>query len=476
MIRFRRPILAIALFAAAMGAFAQSKNAQPITVSNAKELIRAIASDRTIVLKKGDYILRTAYGVTSKYAAWEDGEDGKELSLSKLDNLTIRGADGARIISDSLSSAIVGLYDSKNVTIDNLAFVRATKPDTEAGAGSLYAESVAGLALDRCSFEGSTTTAIELWECESVSIKRTDIAGSTSCAISASHTPGLQVSSSRVSGCQGYPLLSFEESDGALFSATSFEGGTGGNFIEIYAGSDSTATVKFSDCAFKDNKFDYFSLASILPIAVSCRFDGNSFNEDWETASVAPASDEEYSSDDEADAGDAQADDSSADAQSAPQWYAHASGLSFSYPDGWEMNEYKSESRVGVFAPDGKSLAFFLTAYQIPAKADPAKQAKKVFDDSAAALAKILKDKAGLSLNIKADGESYTDNGLLSADYQGSATKGDGEKAEARVRFVVSGKGVDAMVGLAADASALEADGAIDGIFASIKTTESEGE
>jgi hypothetical protein len=467
MTRSSRLATALALLAAAVGAFAQTKAAQPITVSDAGQLVSAIAPGRTIVLKKGDYLLSTAYGVTTKYATWNDGDDGKELSLSKLENVTIRGADGARIVSASGLSSILGVYDSKNVTFDNLVFARLPKPGSDAGAGSLYAESVKGLVLDRCSFEGSTTTAIELWECEGVSIKRSAISGATSGALSASYTRDLELSSSRVSGCEGYPLLYLEESDGALFKGTRFEGGTGGNFIEIYAESGAVESIRFEGCVFKGNNVDYFAGSQILPVTESCQFTGNSFGEDWEVASVAPPSDESYYSDEE----------SSADsAANEPQWYEHSSGLSFSYPSGWEMTEYKAESRVGVFAPDGKSLAFFLTAYAIPAKVDPAAQAKKLFADSAVALAKLLKDETGIVLVIKADGEPYTDNDLLSADYKGTATKGDGEKAEARVRFVVSGKGVDAMVGLAADASSLEADGEIDGIFASIEATQDGGE
>jgi hypothetical protein len=468
MTRLRRLSLAFALSAAAAGAFAQSKSAQPIVVSDAKELVGAIAPGRTIVLKKGDYLLSSAYGVATKYAKWNDGDDGKELSLSKLDNVTIRGADGARIVSDSGMSSIIGVYDSKNVTFDNIRFARRLKAGSEAGAGSLYAESVTGLALDRCAFEGGTTTAIELWECEDVSIRRCEIAGATSGALSASYTHGLELSSSRVSGCEGYPLIYLEESDRALFKGTRFEGSSGGNFIEIYAEAGSVDSIRFELCAFKGNKVDYFAGSKILPATESCQFDGNSFGEDWEIASVAPASDEEYYADE-----GAASDASSAD--EGPQWYEHPSGLSFSYPAGWDMKEFKAQSRVGVFAPDGKSLAFFLTAYEVPAKADPAKQAKKLFADSAAALAKALKDQAGIVLAIAADGEPYTDNGLLSADYKGQATKGDGEKAEVRLRLVVSGGVVDAMIGFAADASSLEADGEIDGIFTSIEATANEG-
>lgn len=462
----RRLALALAIVAAAHGAaLAQAKASQPVSVSDAKQLVSAIAPNKTIVLKKGDYRLSTAYGIKTQYATWNEGDDGKELSISKVENLTIRGADGARIVSDSGLSSIIGVYDSKNVTFDNLRFVRLPKKGSDVGSGSLYAESVQGLTLDRCSFEGPTTIAIELWECAKATIKRAEIVGATSGALSASYTKGLELSSSRVSSCEGYPLIYLEESDQALFKGTTFEKGSGGNFIEIYAESGSAESILFDGCTFEGNQVEYFSGTSILPVTEACSFADNSFDENWESDSVAPASDEKYyyGGDEEVEA-------------TGPQWYDHPSGLSFSYPQGWEMQEYAEQSRAGFFAPDGKSLVFFMTAYPVPAKVDPAKQSKKVFADAYAAMAKLLKDDTGVSLSLKADGEPYTDNGLLSADFKGIATKGDGEKAEGRARLIVYGGSVHAMVGLAADASSLEVDGEIDGIFSSVEETGDGGE
>ena len=216
---------------------------------------------------------------------------------------------------------------------------------------------------------------------------------------------------------------------------------------------------------------DYFSGTQLLPTTDNCQFADNSFDENWRADSVAPASDEYYY--------DNQGSASDESESQGPQRYDHDSGLSFTYPQGWDMQEYPEQSRVGVFAPDGKSLVFFLTAYSIPAKdAIPAvdqgnKKAKAAFAAAAAALAKLLKDEAGVSLSLKADGEPYTDNDLLSTDYKGVATKGDGEKAEARARFIVNEGKVEAMVGLAQDASSLEADGEIDGIIRSVEMTAS---
>ena len=69
--------------------------------------------------------------------SWSDGDGGKELELSGLKNLTIRGADGARIVSDSAFSGIMAIYESSRITLDNLAFARTQLAGDDAGAGSL---------------------------------------------------------------------------------------------------------------------------------------------------------------------------------------------------------------------------------------------------------------------------------------------------------------------------------------------------
>jgi Right handed beta helix region len=461
---YRRRVLVLAMLASAACALAQPKPFRSVSVSDARQLIDAIGPDRTIVLKKGDYRLETAYEMETEYVSWNDGDDGKELSLSKLQNLTIRGAEGARILSDSGLSSIIGIYDSKNVTLDNIHFMRLPRKGSYVDAGSLYAESVQGLTLDRCSFEGPTTIAIELRKCANAVIKRVDISGAASGALSAVYTQGLELSASRVSNCGGYPLLYLEGSDKVSFRGTKFEGSIGGNLIEIYAESGSVDSVRFEGSSFRGNHVEYFAGTSMLPTTEDCLFADNSFDENWESNSVAPATDDsKYSG-------------GSEESAAQPSWYDHSSGLSFSYPQGWEMQEFAAQSRVGVFAPDGKSLVFFLTAYSVPARIDQAKQAKKIFADAYSALGKRLKDETGVGLSLEAVGEPYTREGLLSENYKGIATKGDGERAEARARLIIFEGGVHAMIGLAAKASSLEADGDVDGIFGSLEATAGAGE
>jgi hypothetical protein len=456
------PALA-AVLALALAASAQAQAPKTFNVSDAAGLVKAIGPDRTVVLKKGDYKLSTAYSVTSDYASWTDGDDGKELALTGLKNLTIRGADGARIVSDAAYSPILGVYDSTGVTIDHVAFARSAAAAEDAGASGLSAESVEGLTLDRCTFEAGTTVAIDLWSCTGVRIRRTEVSDAGSGALSASYCDDIEVSDSTFSGCEGYPLVYLEETNGVLFKSAVFQDNFGGNLVEIYAEEIDAESISFMGCDFTGNDFDYFAGSSILPTTDSCEYTDNSFGEDWEISSVAPASDEEYYGEDYSD------DDYAYDEFA---YYDHPSGLSFTYPSSWELQEYPSKSRAGFFAPYGSTFVLVLAPYQLPAKADPVKQRPKIFADALAALVKSLKDESSVALSVKADGESYESDGMISQDYLGTAAKAKDERAAARVRLVIFGQGVLAVVGMAKDASSLEIDTEADSVFSSITVTE----
>jgi hypothetical protein len=468
----RRFALALVLIVAAFVVQAQSNASRSINVTDAASLAAAIGSDRTVVLKKGEYRLSAATRTKSDFVSWSEDDGVIELSISGVKNLTLRGAEGAKILLDGEGEgdSIIGLYDSSNVTFDNLSFVRSS--DSEAELGAFYAEAVSGLTIDRCAFKGGSSIALELWECSNVAVKRTEISGTKTFAVSASSTKSLAISGSKVMLCEGFACFSFEDSEGVVIKGSVVEGNTVDSLIEIYGESypeeGVEPAVRFEDCGFANNDVLYFCGTPLIPVAEGCRFEGNSFGEDWAVASVASAV-EEPGEGEEEDSGEYWGDEGE-----GPQVYEHPAGLSLTYPGYWELQEYEGKERVGFFSPDGKSLVIFLLASELGANADPAKQAKKVFADAYAAFAKLLKAESGVSLDLKAEGEPYTDNGLLSADYRGLATKGEGEKAQARARFVVSNLSIYVMVGLAEDSSAFEPEGDIDGIFASIVATAEE--
>ncbi len=467
MIIRRFPALIVAFFLAAAGisAGAQSQSAKTYTVSDIVQLLKAVGPDRTIVLRKGDYKLSSGYSVTSEYVDWFEGDSGKGLELSGLKNLTIRGADGARIISDASMSTILTVFESQGITIDNVVFTRTAAAGENAGSGSLYADSIENLVIDRCVFEGGTYVAINLWECSNVKIRRTRISGAYSGALYASYSTDIEISGSTIEGCEGYPLIYTEESGPVTFESSLFEWNIGSNFVEYYPFDLDVQTLVFKNCDFKNNDYEFFLGSPDFPETLSCTFEGNSFGEDWAESSVA-LSDEDYYG------GDEYYDGEYDEEYSEYAYFEHSSGLAFEYPSYWELRDDSYKSRAGVFSPYGSTFVLILTPYQLPAKIDVVAQRQKIFADALAALAKSLKDESALVLSVKAEGQIGDEAGLVFQEYRGSATMGKDGYVVARVKLIIYGGKVHALVGMAKDESSLDVDTDADYVFSSIAAHE----
>jgi len=454
--RHRVPILVAAALFVCAAAYGQSSQAHPsYRVSTVKDFLASIGSDRTIVLAKGDYVLSAGYGFKSAFVSWNDYDDGKELAIHGAANLTIRGADGARIVSDSATAYILGIYGGRNVTIDNLAIVRRPAEDAEISGGTLYAESTRGFFVDRSELSGATTNGVELSKVQDARITRTSIQECSSSALSATSCDGIEVSACAIAKNDGYPLFYFEDSDNVSVKNDKIQDNGGGNLVEIYAGSGAAESIVFDGCDFARDKVDHFAGTNLLPATVGCTFEDSSFGEGWATNSVGSSSDESYSDED-----------------SGPASYDHyGSGLSFDYPQDWQMQENATTGRVGLFSPDGETVVMFATVYPLPAGADPAKAEQKLFSDGAVALAKLLKDEVGVVARLGAKAQGFDAGGFEAQDYGGTATKADGGSAALRVRLFINKGAVHAMIAMAKDPASLDEGTEADSIFASVRLT-----
>lgn len=295
--RYRASTLVVAalfvLAAAAQGQSAAGKSGegrQTFRVSTVADFLAHIGSNRTIVLAKGDYQLSSGYGFKSAFVAWTDYDDGKELGIHEAFNLTIRGMDGTRIVSDSAAAYVLGVYGGSNVKLDNLAFARRPKEGAKVSGGTIYAEDIDGLSMDRCELSGPTTNGIELSGTKNIGITRSSIEDANASALSATSSDGIEVSDCTIADNGGYPLFYLEESDHVAFANDAIRGNEGGNLIEIYADSGSVDSIVFSGCRFEGNQVDDFSGTSIMPETKNCSYVDNSFGEDWASASVASTS------------------------------------------------------------------------------------------------------------------------------------------------------------------------------------------
>jgi hypothetical protein len=285
-----RVCLFLALAASALlSPLSAAAQGRTITVSNARELVRAIGPDRTLILRKGDYLLSEAYGVENGYAQWLDAEPGRELVLSGLSGLVVRGQPGSRILTDSPTAYLLSLEDSRDLRLEGLVFARLAEEGAEIDAGGIYAENCEGLSFVDCSFEGENGYCLELQDCREAGFDRTVFSGGFYGAVYASGSSQIHFRASTFSSMEeASPLISLEETMYVDFTSCLFADNGGSTLLAAYADSGLAEGLVFDACVFRNNQFDYFAGPGPLPLTRGCRFEGNSFDEAWMEKAVAP--------------------------------------------------------------------------------------------------------------------------------------------------------------------------------------------
>ncbi len=423
------------------GAGAQAQR-PTLTVSTAQELLKAIGPNRVIQLKKGDYVLSSAYKVTGKYIDWYDSDEGKELAILRADGLTIRGVAGSRIVVDSPTAYLIDVQDSSGVVFDTLVFARKLDEGSEVNAGGIYLENCEDFTLSAASFEGPNGYLLELRDCTKVTVKKSRFMFGQYGVFYASGSTGLSFQDSTFSSNLGTPLLSLEECSYVDFRNCLFAENSGGTLVEIYAESGQADGITFTASRFKSNEFDYFSGPGPIPETDACIFDSNSFGEDWAEYAVAPEQDEEYYG---AGAGD------------YATWYLGDSGLQLSYPAAWDVQEGEKDNRVGFSSPEGEVLVIFTA---LPTKtgnnANPA-QLTRYFSDAAKAFISVIKGEAGIEVGFVEREDPFTDStGLTSAWATGTGKKDNGGTGSVLARFVISRGKFFAIVAFVGDETLIE--------------------
>ena len=135
-----------------------SKGQQVVYASNTEELVNAIESNTEIILE----------GKTYNLARMEDGIEKKDLDISTVENLTIKGQKGTRIVSDSGSDIIMRIAACKNLVIENVVIGHDLSQKPEFGCdeniGVIYA-SGSEITLNHCDIFGCGWMGISAYDC-----------------------------------------------------------------------------------------------------------------------------------------------------------------------------------------------------------------------------------------------------------------------------------------------------------------------
>ena len=207
-----------------------------VTVKNPDELLAAIAPDTEIYLEAGAYILSEAtdYGRSdSEYYTWTDVYDGYQLTLTGVENLTIRGS-GLHVTvveTDPRYADVIAMENCSNVVLEDFT-AGHTRDKGECGGGVVYLSTCSDITMNRLGLYGCGVVGLETDGCIGISLTDSDIYECSSSAAGLYNSHDVTVSGCRIysigneqyggytffdiSGCSGVLIENNELSDSTL--------------------------------------------------------------------------------------------------------------------------------------------------------------------------------------------------------------------------------------------------------------------
>jgi hypothetical protein len=213
---------------------ADSQDAQSggnaIIVSNAREFLEALGSNRVIEMKPGYYNLSNVDG----YVNLQEGVewDGNSINVNDIGNLTIRGTSSGNkiteIVIESSYEFVMYFYDCHNIVIEDITAGHAAEPGT-CGAGVFQFTRSSNISMTRVKMYGSGTEGLVL---QSVN--------------------GMKVYDSQIYECSNDIMLIYGYDDEGISGNISFEqclfyDNGGGVYVS------KVKDVTFKDCKFRNN-------------------------------------------------------------------------------------------------------------------------------------------------------------------------------------------------------------------------------
>ena len=249
-----------------------------VTVRNPDELLAAIAPNTEILMEPGAYILSEAdcYGrEISEYCRWEERFDGYQLTLSGVENLTIRGSGSlaTTLETDPRYANVIGLEHCSNIVLEDFT-AGHTRDRGECGGGVIDLINCYGVTMNRMGLFGCGVVGINADGCDGLTVNDCDIYDCSSSAAGIYNSWDVVIY-----GCRIYNIGDERYGGYTYFDIQSSKG----VFIENNHLSDSTTnsllSVTRSEVLLKNNLFENNRPqdAAFVGTERSVTMDGNRF-------------------------------------------------------------------------------------------------------------------------------------------------------------------------------------------------------
>jgi hypothetical protein len=421
------------------GIYAQTER----RVENAKQLVAAIRSNTTVILKPGVYDLSEAYGTQGKETRWDEVYDGSELVLSGISNLTLQGEEGVEIVSPALYAFILTLEDCENVVLTDL--VLGHEPQGECSGGVIRVNGGTGIEINGCELYGCGTIGLECRNAYSVNVDNSVIRNCSYGAVDVSDTSYLYFLSTTFSDNGSYPLINARQTEELGINSCTISGNEGDTLFSV-EGEGSFVYAEFS--TIENNAVNYFmnDESSLYLSVTECFFDGNTFEE--------PSFMEDDYSYDEVPVNDF--------------YFDYDSGLSFMYPLGWSLSEGENGCVFSLTDPDEAIDVVFMKLLETQGNLNIERSGERLFNSAIENLGKQLGEGYAVSIRFSADTAVTEGPEFYYKDFSGTGRSLGGESVNLRFRLIAVNDAIYGFGGIADPDSLEENSWTIDTLMYSI--------
>ena len=251
---------------------------ETITVSNVKDFLNAIGSNRVIELTSGEYNLSTADGtyIHANNVYRTETFDGYEYFISDIYNMTIRARAGAKVtISvEPRYANVLSFLNCSGVTLQNLT-IGHTEEQGACSGGVIYAASCNYLTIDGCDLYGCGIYGLETHECNSMFMYNSNIHDCSYGIMDLYNSTDFEFRNCSFFYNEFMSMLCFNNVKNAAFYDCEFYGNhcNGCAFIEA----DRYSTGTFEGCVFSNNAYGVLcgENSSGIIIRPDCTFTDN---------------------------------------------------------------------------------------------------------------------------------------------------------------------------------------------------------
>jgi Right handed beta helix region len=232
-----------------------SAKPQEFSVSTVEELLKAIGSNRTIILQKGNYILSNFTDMEGENYYFQEHFNGKELVIEGVTNLTLKGTGNheSHLLTEPTYGNVIIFENSTGIALENLKAGHGDQKG-ECVGGVLKFKHSNGINVNNCWLYGSGTEGITAENCNNLVVKGSAIYGCTYSICTLMACKKVTFQNCRMYDNVEFDMVNVSDSKGILFQDCQFSKNRAGDANTDYSFFGlSASTVTLEHCTLLDN-------------------------------------------------------------------------------------------------------------------------------------------------------------------------------------------------------------------------------